>query len=111
MALLWQCAVCSIVVCSDDNLLRNCADLQLGIESLIPRVTVTGARTRVSKPPLAARGLSYGSSYLLSPVNRDTTHSELVYFGRMCNSYLGRLSTGGDTPASNANEAQEICRI
>ena len=34
MALLWQCAVCSIVVCNDDNLLRNCADLQFGIESL-----------------------------------------------------------------------------
>jgi hypothetical protein len=37
--------------------------------------------------------------------------SEVVYFGRICNSYLGRLSTGGDTLASNANEAQEIYRI
>ena len=34
MALLWQCAVCSIVVCSDDNLLRDCADLHLDIDSL-----------------------------------------------------------------------------
>ena len=37
--------------------------------------------------------------------------SEVVYFGRICNSYLGRLSTGGDTLASNATEAQEIYRI
>src|ERR1700733_7379387 len=81
-----------------------------GLRVWIPRVTVTGPRTGVSKPPLAARGLSYGSSYLSSLVNRDTTGSELVYYGRMCNSYLGRLSTGGDTLASNANEAQEICR-
>jgi hypothetical protein len=40
--------------------------------------------------------VSYGSSYLLSLVNRDTVFSEAVYFGRICNSRLGRLSTGGE---------------
>jgi hypothetical protein len=63
----------SIVVRSDDNLLRNRADLHLSIDSLDSeshrdRTAHESLKTTFGLPA----GLSYGSSYLLSLVNRNT---------------------------------------
>jgi hypothetical protein len=79
---------------SDDSLLRNCADLHLGIDSLDSESDSHGNAHQSLKTTFDCRGLSYGSSYLSFVFSKPGHRfSEVAHQDRNSSSHLGRLST------------------